>query len=158
GRRIAFISTRDKSDQIYVMNADGSNVSRLTMMQGRKTAVAFGPDGAQVIFTAELVRNYVEPYVTNVTNVDASNLQPLTVPPTWISYAKLSPDGSKIVSSGMLRNVNFVEDIYLMNLDGSNPLPLTSSAGSNTNPSFSPDGRMIVFVSTRGGNLQIYAM
>ena len=45
-----------------------------------------------------------------------------------------------------------------MNADGSGAVPLTSSAGGNRYPKWSPDGSRIVFASTRDGNFEVYVM
>ena len=95
----------------------------------------------------------MKPDGTNVTRLtqsgSASDYQPA-----------LSPDGSKIlfVSSGRATDVKNTNQIYVMNSDGSNAKRLTNSAGSNLSPSWSFDGRKILFDSTRDGNEEIYSM
>jgi dipeptidyl aminopeptidase/acylaminoacyl peptidase len=42
--------------------------------------------------------------------------------------------------------------------DGTDPKPLTASAGGNRSADFSPDGRRVAFVSTRDGNPEIYEL
>ncbi|MDZ4278785.1 MAG: protein kinase [Dehalococcoidia bacterium] len=49
-------------------------------------------------------------------------------------------------------------DIYVMSGDGSAVTPLTSGAGVDVTPAWSPDGRRIAFVSDRGGSFDIYVM
>jgi eukaryotic-like serine/threonine-protein kinase len=66
--------------------------------------------------------------------------------PTW------GPDGRIVYSSGADGN------IWLMGSDGSNPKQLTSNAGENFFPQFSPDGHYIVFNSDRAGRSQIWRM
>jgi TolB protein len=46
--------------------------------------------------------------------------------------------------------------VYTVGVDGSNPQPLTRSSGDNEDPSWSPDGRYLVFSSTRGGTPRLY--
>ena len=65
--------------------------------------------------------------------------------PSW------SPKGDKIAF------VYRERDICVMNPDGSGVMQLTNQ-GVNHHPSFSPDGKMIVFSSTRGGGSQLYVM
>jgi TolB protein len=48
--------------------------------------------------------------------------------------------------------------IFLINSDGGGLQRLTQSSGIDTEPSFSPDGRYIIFTSDRGGSPQIYRM
>ena len=50
GRRIAFVSTRDGDPEVYVMNADGSSVKRLTRAAGEEFLVSWSPDGRKLAF------------------------------------------------------------------------------------------------------------
>lgn len=50
------------------------------------------------------------------------------------------------------------EEIYLMNVDGSNQIRLTNDPGVDASPIFSPDGRTIAFISNRSGSHRIYTM
>jgi len=49
-------------------------------------------------------------------------------------------------------------DVYVVGADGGTPRRLTSTPGADTSPSFSPDGRRIVFESDRSGSQQLYVM
>jgi TolB protein len=49
-------------------------------------------------------------------------------------------------------------DIFVTGFDGRPPTQLTRDAGNNESPSWSPDGSMIVFSSTREGRSRIYVM
>lgn len=51
GRRIAFAANRNSSYQIFVMNADGSNVRLVANTEGRATAPKWSPDGGRILFT-----------------------------------------------------------------------------------------------------------
>ena len=48
------------------------------------------------------------------------------------------------------------KEIYVMDWDGNNPLPLTKNGSINLNPDFSPDGRSIIFTSYKHGNPDLY--
>lgn len=48
------------------------------------------------------------------------------------------------------------KEIYVMDWDGSNPVPLTRNGSINLNPDFSPDGREIIFTSYKRGNPDLY--
>lgn len=51
---------------------------------------------------------------------------------------------------------SYANDLWVANLDGSNPRRLTSAAGTETNPFFSPDGRFIAFSGNYDGNIDVY--
>lgn len=65
----------------------------------------------------------------------------------------LSPDGSTIAFVSSTGGVN---QIYLMNADGTNPRPLLDSQASDTEPAWSPDGQLIAFASNRDGHYHLY--
>ena len=52
GRKIAFTSQRDGNSEIYVMNADGSNVERLTHHDAYDFGPAWSPDGTKIAFSS----------------------------------------------------------------------------------------------------------
>jgi len=66
-----------------------------------------------------------------------------------------SPNGSKIAFSSKISG-NY--EIYMMNVDGSNLLNLTSHPERDDTPVFSPDGSYLIFNSNRSGNWEIYSM
>jgi len=66
-----------------------------------------------------------------------------------------SPDGSKIVFSSNRTGYN---EVYIMDIDGSNQTQITNNAYNDYNPLFTPDGKKIVFDSTRDGGSEIYIM
>ena len=53
GQRIAFMSDRDGNDELYVMDADGSNPTRLTQDAGRDWYSAWSPDGQRLAFVSD---------------------------------------------------------------------------------------------------------
>src|SRR4029453_5386695 len=83
--KIAFVSLRDGNQEIYVMNADGSDVQRLTFEQTADVEPAWSPDGSRIAFRSERDGN-AEIYVMDA---DGSNQTRLTIDeaidaqPTW---------------------------------------------------------------------------
>jgi len=65
--------------------------------------------------------------------------------------ARLSPDGQTVVFSDF---VNGNTDIFTVKTDGTDRRQLTNDASKDSMPSWSPDGKLIVFVANRGGDLQ----
>jgi Tol biopolymer transport system component len=158
--KIAFVSERDGNEEIYVMNADGSNVQRLTFdpVGSPKSDVnpAWSPDGTRIAFVSNRNGNY-EIYVMNA---DGSNQQRLTssshsdLNPTW------SPDGTRIAfaTNRDTNGLYYGYEIYVMNTDGSNQQRLTYNSVDDVNPAWSPDGTRIAFATQRDGNYEIYVM
>ena len=158
--KIAFVSQRDGNEEIYTMNADGSNVQRLTFdpVGGPKSDLSptWSPDGTRIAFASNRADNY-EIYVMNA---DGSNQQRLTTSiygdlnPNW------SPSGTRIAfaSNRDTGGLYYGYEIYAMNADGSNQQRLTNNSVDDVNPTWSPDGTRIAFATSRDGNYEIYVM
>ena len=152
--RIAFTSDRDGNGEIYVVNADGSGLTRLfseelpgVLSRPVATPPVWSPDGLRIAFTSfRELKHHVR-----VVNADASGLSNLGegFAPAW------APDGSRITFSSN-REGDF--DIYVMNADGSGVIRLTTSLAKETLPAWSPDGSRIAFVSFQEGNVEVYVV
>ena len=149
--KIAFSSTRDGSSEIYLMNPNGTNQTRLTNNTTNDFAPALSRDGSRIAFMARRDGND-EIYVMNA---DGSNQTRLTNNSSIDDTPSFSPDGTRIVFESH-RDGN--SEVYVMNADGSNPVRLTNNPTFDRNPAFSPDGNRIVFESNRDGNMEIYVM
>lgn len=67
------------------------------------------------------------------------------------------PDGGMDSLCGQGKRRNLI-NIYLVDITGNQLRRLTHDAGSNENPTWSPDGRFIAFTTTRNGSRQLYIM
>jgi WD40 repeat protein len=147
--KLAFGSNRDGNFEIYVMNADGSGVTRLTNDAASDGAPAWSPDSSKLAFASDRDGN-IEIYVMNA---DGSGVARLTDNAAFDSQPAWSPDGSKLAfASGRDGN----EEIYVMNADGSGQTNLTNNAALDDSPAWSPDGSKLAFTSRRDGNTEIY--
>ena len=134
GRKIAFVSNRYGSDDIFTVNADGSALLRLTRNPAGDGAPVWSPDGRKIAF----VTNRDGTYGVYVMNADGSGqltlgahtvasqgrffdgrrslLEASEVAPAW------SPDGRKIA---FVSNRDGTYGVYVMNADGSGQHSLT---------------------------------
>jgi TolB protein len=160
GRKLIFMSTRPpyQCDQIFIMNADGSNVHLESTGKGRTTCGYFYPDGKHVLYSSTHVAadacpprpDYSHGYVWAVYSAyqmyyatdDGKIVKPLTTGPGYNAEATLSADAKKIVFTSS-RDGDL--DIYTMNADGTGVKRLTNTIGYDGGPFFSPDGEWIVY-------------
>jgi uncharacterized repeat protein (TIGR01451 family) len=124
GTKIAFASDRDQAglSSIYVMNANGSNQTRLTVSGTglRDEQPAWSPDGTKLAFTS-------------------------TRDSTVLTWQETDDDGAVLVRTAILSN----KEVYVMNADGSNPMRLTNTLENDDSPTWSSDGTKIAFRSDR---------
>src|SRR5262249_16479183 len=155
GSKIAFSSNRDGKDEIYVMDADGSNVNRLTNNLVDDDNPEGSPEGRKILFDSERDGNK-EVYVMDA---DGGNQTRLTRNNAVDSATSWSPDGSQIAfASNRDNSYPFNLDIYLMNADGSNVRRIVDDPEDDAEPKWSPDGLKILFVTGRNGNFDVYEM
>jgi TolB protein len=153
----------DQAYDLYVMNADGSDVRRLTNSPIRYINPSWSPDGAYIVFNTEYDNRdiYVMDVQQALRGADDS-VQRLTYSPADDYDPVWSPDGAHIAFTSN-RDGNY--DIYLMDVqatlqgsDGAVMQRLTYDAGDDESPDWSPDGAQIAFVSKRDGSREIYLM
>ena len=149
--RIAFASY----DGIFTMNADGSNITQLTIGATHDNKPVWSPDGRQIAFVS--YRNSELPQIYTM-NADGSNVTQLTDSPDVIhNNPTWSPDQQQIAYFARHITEGWNE-IFVMDADGSNITRLTTDSGRRSLPAWSPDGRRIAFSATFDGEDEIYVI
>lgn len=167
-----YVWALDRYD-IYTVNRDGSDTRRLTHYDVYTAEGILSPDGKRIVFTS-LKDGDLEIYTMNT---DGSDVKRLTHSPGYDGGAWWSPDGKQIVyranhptDSAELKAYRDLLDqrlvrpskveLFIMNADGSNERQITHLGGANFGPSWTPDGKRIVFSSNyknpRSGNFDLY--
>jgi TolB protein len=154
GSEIAFMSSLNGNPAIYVAQSDGARLHRIIFGAGVSTSPAWNPKtGKQMAFVSDRAGNPV----LYLSNSDGTDTQKIDLPdmgyvidPAW------SPNGQLLAFSWRRPSGNY--DIYVMDIITRQLIELTKDAGRNERPSWAPDGRHLVFESTRTGTRQIWSM
>ncbi|MFZ0821414.1 MAG: DPP IV N-terminal domain-containing protein [Candidatus Acidiferrales bacterium] len=156
GSKIMFMSGMQGNPDLFVADANGSHPKRLTFSVGVNTSPAWNPKtGQEVVFVSDRAgAGHPQLYTMNVdgTNIEKIPLEDAgyVVDPAW------SPNGQLIAFSWQRPDGNY--DIYVMDVSTHQLVQLTRDTGRNERPCWAPDGRHIVFASTRTGSWQIWTM
>jgi len=156
GKHIAFSQSKmddpDNGD-ICIMDADGSNIKRLTEDPYDELCPKWSPDGKQIAYSIAGWKgkngNWETPGAICVMNADGTNMRNLTgIRPNFHSYyIDWSPDGKRIVYEDRFLGPDGLGtspvEIWAMDADGGNQEMLAIG----TDPNWSPDGKAIVFES-----------
>ena len=103
GRKIAFQSARDGNTEIYVMNADGTEQTRLTNYPGSDAFPNWAPDGQKIIFHRQ-VFDLEHPGGVNqlfIMNADGSDQTQITFPPTTNMFPAWGPGHVRLAAWGL---------------------------------------------------------
>jgi Tol biopolymer transport system component len=155
GKHIVFCSNRSgpKNLELYVMDRDGKNVRKLTSAPGcYNGGPFFSPDGKRVIFRSD--RKEKDRLQLYVINADGTGERALTDDLKWVCWGPYWYRDSRHIiyagaDHGKLGRPNY--DLYWMDVDGGKKVRLTFAPGADVLPVFSPDGKKVMWTSTRDG-------
>jgi Tol biopolymer transport system component len=162
----------DKYD-LYTVARDGSDLKRLTNYDVYTAEAVISPDGKKIVFTS-LKDGDLDIYTMNI---DGTDIRRLTTTPGYDGGPWWSPDSKRIVyrahhpkdptelkqyqellKQGLIRPSKV--ELFVMNADGSDQRQITALGGANFGPSWSPDGKRIIFssnfASPRSRNFELY--
>ena len=156
GSQIAFGSDRDDGAwrrEIHVMDADGTNVRRLTTLPEKAVLDSqprFSPDGRRLVFTRFISEDHPEESALFTVRLDGGGLKRLTPWGMGAGDADWSPDGKKLAFEAFPEYGTY-GDIFTIDADDGQQLTnLTDNelgVGGSSDPVWSADGKKILFVS-----------
>lgn len=137
---------------IFIMNAEGTNVKRLTTSPGYDGGPFFSPDGKRICWRRFSENGATAEIMTmNIDGTDQTKLTSLGVM-SWAPY--YHPSGEYLIFTTNLHGFNNFE-LYLIDVAGKKkPVRVTTTEGFDGLPVFSPDGESLVWTTNRTSNKQ----
>lgn len=160
GKRLIFQSTRDnlQCDQIYIMDADGTNVHMVSSGKGRTTCGYFLADNKHILYgstheggdacppPADRSKGYVwavyDTYDIYLATADGKIVKTLATGKGYDAEATVNFKTGRIVYTSMASGDL---DLWTMKSDGSAKKQITTSVGYDGGAVFSRDGKKVVW-------------
>lgn len=156
GDSVVWTTVRGFGVKLYVAEADFSNERELSGAGTTNNMMAWSPDGTRVVFTSDREDRENDVFVVDVESGDTAQYtdEGYDVQPVW------SLDGEQILfiseRETELSTGDF--DFYIMNADGTDLRPFGPDEVFTGDPTYSPDGSQVAYMSNESGYWQIYVM
>lgn len=167
GKQIAYAATAEGQPEVFVIDADGKRRKRLTHDPGDDSHPHWSADGSRIFFNSarttpdRTVRWQLQWHEVFSMKPDGTDLRQHTHCRTTCTYPVPSPDGRRIAyrkvidTPGLdwaLKNVARNSEVFVASIDGADEINLTAHAAYDGYAMWSPDGRWIIFSSSRTGH------
>jgi TolB protein len=151
GSQVAYASNVSGNMEIWIAQADGSDARRITSSEAADTAPAWSPNGRELAFTSNRGGT---PQIW-LTDADGLNVRRLTGVGSYSDAATWSPsrEHSEIAYTSRLEAGTF--EIAVIDLGTRQVRQLTTGRGSCESPSWSPNGRHLVYSCNRGNRWEL---
>jgi serine/threonine protein kinase len=156
GKYLAVTASNGHGSDIWIRDLESGSMHRRSFLAGRNFSPVWSPDGTYLVFSST---NPTAPGVYWIRSDGASSPQRLTEGRLAEWPASFSPDGKYVALTGEGANVEILiaqvirepDHLRLGKLE-----PFQSSAFITASPKFSPDGKLIAYVSNETGVNEVY--
>ncbi len=148
GTEIAF-ATHEGIGTLYLMDAEGSNLTVLKKDYDSSTRPAWSPDGKKIAYGGTL---FIMIFDIRTGKVEAVRVPAHHLSGSTIRDVAWSPDGHQFAFAAKIIDQagnSQARDVYVINIDGTGLQQLTQHRAEDNAPAWSPDGQKIAFVSYR---------
>lgn len=150
GQRLALTLSKDGNPEIYIYTLAGGSLTRLTNNSAIDTEPAWSPDGRSIVFTSDRGGS---PQLYRL-NASGGEPQRLTFQGDYNARAVFSPDGRYLA---MVHRGAGRFSIAVMDMQ-TRQLRVLTEGGLDESPSFAPNGRIIIYATSRGGRQSLAAV
>ncbi|PKO51406.1 MAG: Tol-Pal system beta propeller repeat protein TolB [Betaproteobacteria bacterium HGW-Betaproteobacteria-20] len=144
GQKLAIVLTYGANSQVYTINADGSELKKLTKSSAIDTEPTWSTDAKWIYFTSDRGGN---PQIYKVSS-SGGEAQRVTFEGAYNVSPRFSPDGKSLA---MIRNDGGKFRVALQDLS-SGQVQLLSEGSQDESPSFAPNGRVLLYATRAGGH------
>ncbi len=152
GKFLALVLSKDGSPDVYTLNTATKRLKRLTSHRAIDTEPVWTPDGRTIIFTSDR-SGTPQLYEVDV-DVDGGRPRRITFEGRYNAGATLSPDGRYVAmvhgDRGQYRIAQLERE--------TGTLTVLTDDSLDESPSFSPNGKMVIYASTRGNSGVLFAV
>jgi hypothetical protein len=155
GTKIAFVSDREGTRDIFIMDVNGENPRNLSVSQTDDFPFAWSADGEKIAYVSTTNNSAA----INIVNIDGSGFTPVLVGLPNVNALAWSPDGEQIAYITTENNARF---LYTVDLNGDGVTQISPIGFSDQPPIWAPESSFIavngtdngVYIITRGGERQ----
>jgi len=145
GTRLALTLSRDGNPEIYIMRLSDNQLVRMTRHPAIDTEPSWSPDGREIVFTSD---RSGKPQIYRMRSDGAGNAERLTFENEYNARASYSPDGRTLTLVSGKRGRYHASLLHI----GTSVLQSLTDTPLDESPTFAPNGRMILYATSRGGN------
>jgi TolB protein len=148
GRALAVTMSYEGNAELYRMSPDGGGVARLTSNPAIDSSPAFSPDGGQIAFVSNRGGS---PQIYVMSAGGGGGAKRVTFQGKYNQTPRWNPRADKAQIAFTGRDERGVFDVFILDVKSGRIDRVTQGKGSNLDPTWSPDGRLLAYVSSRGG-------